>query len=753
MERVKIRISGVVQGVGFRPFVHKTVTEFGLRGYIKNTSSGVELELEGERETLEQFLSALPERAPRLAVIESVEAEYAQGLVGYKDFQISRSRTEALRNTLISPDICICEDCLRELKTPGDRRYAYPFINCTNCGPRFTIIKDVPYDRANTSMGGFEMCPDCAAEYRDIRDRRYHAQPDCCPVCGPGVFFLDAEGKPLEGDAIETARDRLKAGQLIAVKGLGGMHLACLADNESCVNELRRRKQRDEKPFAIMCRDTACAERLCLVSAEARKILESERRPIVLLPKRGAEYAYISENGYIGIMLPYTPLHYLLMGEDIDALVMTSANLSDTPIMFKNDEAVEKLHGIADGFLLHNREIVTRCDDSLCWVLGGREYFARRSRGYAPFPIKVNRELRSIIACGAEQKASFALSKGSYVFQSQHIGDLKNLETFENYSQQTRHFERLFDIRPEAAVCDLHPDYMSTEFAQGLSLPLVQVQHHHAHMASCMADNGLDGEVIGLIWDGTGLGEDGTSWGGECLIGGYADFIRFGSIRQIPLIGGDRAAKDIQRIAAALLYESGCAVTELENSDFYIKMLENRLNCPLSSGMGRLFDGVSAILGIKRSCSYEGQGAVLLEAAADSDEGLYPYALSGTPLRFDWREMIRAIAAERERKTETGLIAARFMNTLISMARDCCLRAREASGLDTVVLSGGSFQNMYIMERLPRLLKNEGFRVFTHSRAAANDEGIALGQLMVAEAILEKREKNVSCSSAEIDRG
>ncbi len=733
MQRVSLSIRGIVQGVGFRPFIHKLVREWGLKGVIRNTSSGVELELEGERAELERFARELRTRAPKLAVIESVEARYTDELVGYTDFRILGSEREALRNTLISPDIGICEDCLRELFTPGDRRYRYPFINCTNCGPRFTIIEDVPYDRARTSMARFPMCPECAREYGDIEDRRYHAQPDCCPDCGPQLFFTDGDGRRVEGDAVETARAWLKAGKIVAIKGLGGIHLACMAREAETVRELRRRKHRDEKPFAVMARDSTSAETLCRVSEEEKKILESFRRPIVLLEKRerGAA-AHLSENGYIGVMLPYTPLHYLLFGEDIDLLVMTSANLSDTPIVYKNDEALIKLRGIADGFLLHEREIQTRCDDSLCWVLGGEEYFARRSRGYVPFPIRLEGECTPLLACGAEQKASFCLSKGSYAFPSQHIGDLKNMETLESYAKQIEHFKRMFDITPHYAVCDLHPDYMSTEYAQGQGLPLIRVQHHHAHMASCMADNGLDGDVIGLIWDGTGLGTDGTVWGGECLIGCYGGFERFGSIRPIPLIGGDRATKETLRVAYALLRDAGCPTGEIPGAQSYGAMLDAQFNCPRSSGMGRLFDGAAALLGIKTQCSYEGQGAVLLEAAARENEGIYPIVLDGSPLRFDWRGMIREMLRERDEGTEPGVIAARFMNTLIEMAARMCAAAREASGLNRVVLSGGSFQNMYIMKRLPERLEREGFRVYRHRRVSTNDEGLSLGQLAIA---------------------
>ena len=741
MESVRLKIHGIVQGVGFRPFVHRLVREYGLTGDIRNTSSGVELELDGERPVLEAFAAALPERAPKLALIEQIEADYGPAR-GFRDFSILGSRAEEKRNTLISPDIGICDDCLRELLDPRDRRYRYPFINCTNCGPRFTIIRDLPYDRARTSMSRFPMCPDCDREYHDIENRRYHAQPDACPVCGPHPVFLDGEGRALAGDAIETARAWLKAGKILAVKGLGGMHLACRADDEELIRELRRRKERDEKPFALMCRDLAAVKKLCRVSPEEEAVLSSFHKPIVLLEKRDKRPDAVSENGFLGVMLPYTPLHVLLFGQDLEALVMTSANLSDTPIVSDNQEALERLRGIADGFLLHNRDIQTRCDDSLCWVLDGREYFARRSRGYVPFPVPVPGSRGGVLACGAEQKASFCLSRGEYLFPSQHIGDLKNAETLAHYEQQIAHFERLFDTRPRLLVCDRHPDYLSTAYAlergEREQIPVLQVQHHHAHLASCMADNRLSGPVIGLIWDGTGYGEDGTSWGGECLIGDYAGFERFGSLRPIPLIGGDRAVKEISRIGYALLRDAGCACGGEENAPLYEQMLRGGLNCPLSSGMGRLFDGVAAILGVKRLASYEGQGAVLLEAAAEEDGGRYPVVLSGSPLRFDWRETVRALVRERDQGVPAGILAARFLNTLIDMALAMALAASKETGLRDVVLSGGSFQNQYLMRRLPQALRAAGLRPWQHRRVSCNDEGISLGQVMIGEHSFER---------------
>ena len=793
LERILLKIHGIVQGVGFRPFIHKLVREYGLCGFICNTSSGVELELEGEKESLDRFLSDLPGKAPKLALIEQMETVRGLELRGYKNFEIRHSKTEVSRNTLISPDICICEDCLRELFTSEDRRYRYPFINCTNCGPRFTIIRDIPYDRVNTSMGKFPMCPQCNAEYGNIENRRYHAQPDCCPDCGPEVSFSAGETDKnvvFGDDAIRAAREFLRAGRIVAVKGLGGVHLACGIDDPELIRELRRRKHRDEKPFALMCRNTEAAKKICRIRADEEHVLANFHRPIVLLPKRedpecGTRESLqeISDNNYLGIMLPYTPLHYLLFGDDIDILIMTSANLSDTPVIYENGEALEKLRGIADGFLLHNRDIVTRCDDSLCYVLQGKEYFLRRSRGYVPYPVPVESlsgppDSPSLLACGAEQKASFSLSKGNYVFQSQHIGDLKNMETFEHYTQQISHFERMFDIIPQAVVCDLHPDYLSSGYAAELSkkkeIPLVRVQHHHAHMASCMADNSLSGNVIGLIWDGTGLGTNGTIWGGECLVGGYAAFRRFGSIRPIPLIGGDKAVTEISRIAYVFLKETEKAFPDVlpqlavfasEKTAQYDRMLVSGLNCPISTGMGRLFDGVAAILGIRETAGYEGQAAILLEACAGSrikenreygspkyyDIDFY-HARGETGMEvytFDWRPMVAGIVSDLRTGCGKSFVAEKFLNTLVEMAVRQCDAARSAFGWNRVVLSGGVFQNMILMSRLPERLRAENFEVFIHHRISCNDEGISLGQLVVAN---ERRKNgefcgNVSCGS------
>lgn len=730
-----------MQGVGFRPYVHKMVEKYGFSGWIRNTSYGAQLELAGSRRALLHFLDDLKKSPPPLALIEGVEYTAVEARE-YSGFRIIESERSGHMETLVSPDVGICADCARELLDPADRRYRYPFINCTNCGPRFTIIKSVPYDRASTSMAAFPMCGDCAAEFADIRDRRYHAQPNCCPECGPECFFLDGHGRPVPGDAIELARRALKAGEIVCVKGLGGMHLACLPEPET-VRELRARKRRDEKPFAVMCRNVDCARDICRVSADEAAALEGHRKPIVLLEKLDySALTHLSENACVGVMLPYTPLHILLMGTDIDCLVMTSANISETPIISSNAEALAELAGVADGFLLHDREIVTKCDDSLIRIYNGRDYPLRRSRGYVPYPVSVPVE-HMLLACGAEQKASFCLSKRSHAFPSQHMGDLKNAQTLDNWERQIEHFSALYDITPAAIACDMHPDYLSTAYAEERAerdaVPLLRVQHHHAHMAACMADNGLDGDCLGLIWDGTGYGSDGRIWGAEVLAGGYKAFRRVGTMRPVALAGGDAAIDGIWRVGLALLRDSGLDTGRFAAEDGYetvLKMLQTGTNCPESSGMGRLFDGVAAILGIRRKAGYEGQGAVLLEAAALAGEGgAYPYELcGGEVLTLDWRPTVRALTSELDGGVEVPVIAARFMNTLIRAAAEQLSRLAAETGLGRVVLSGGVFQNMYIMGRLPERLRAQGLEVYTHSRVSANDEGISLGQLMILEA-------------------
>lgn len=722
MKRLRIRVSGVVQGVGFRPFLHRRAEALNLSGWCRNTGFGVELEVEGAHPEL-----LLEDKLPPLAVVEEVAAEEIAA-VGDKGFAILPSRP-GVHDTLVAPDIATCPDCLRELRSAGDRRYGYPFINCTNCGPRFTIVERTPYDRESTSMAGFAMCPACGAEFGDIRDRRYHAQPDCCADCGPRLTYVDELGER-EGDPFRYARRRLTIGGIVAVKGLGGFHLACALDRDT-VERLRARKGRWAKPLAIMCRDAVAAARYCRISEAERNWLEHPRRPIVLLEKRDSnDYDYLSATHTLGVLLPYTPVHHLLFdGAPYDALVMTSANLSDLPAIISNEEALQKLSGVADGFLLHDRDILRRCDDSLLSVVEGEAVFYRRSRGFAPQPLRLHFDASGILALGAEQKASFALGKGNRAFYSQHIGDLKNAETLSHYESQIEGFGALFDIQPRRFVCDLHPDFLSTRYGRERG-DLLQVQHHHGHMCSCMADNGLEGACIALTWDGTGLGSDGTIWGGETLVGGYEAFTRLGSLRPIRLPGGDGAIRQIGRIARSLCYDAGIPY---DGEPMVEAMLRADLNCPPSSGMGRLFDGVYSLLTGAKAAGYEGEGAVRLESLAhrSDDAGRYPVALyeEAGVLRLDTRPIITAIL---EDDSANEVRARRFHNTLMQYAVQTCLHAREKTGLERVVLSGGVFLNSILLTGVTRALEEQRFQVYRHHRVSPGDEGIALGQLAVA---------------------
>lgn len=744
MERALINVNGIVQGVGFRPFIHRLVKGYGFSGWVKNTSSGVIIEIEGERKAIESFARDIKEQKPQLSVIENLTIEYKKDMMGYNSFEIIKSTGDSSRFTLISPDVAVCEDCLREMYSKGNRRYRFPFINCTNCGPRFTIIKDIPYDREKTTMKEFPMCSECRLEYTDIEDRRYHAEPTCCDECGPSMFLLSSNGREIKTeDPIIEAAHMLREGKIVAIKGLGGFHLACFAENRESVELLRKRKERDEKPFAIMCRNSQEAEKYCSIESEEKELLESYRRPIVLLKKKNNCLDVISmDNDTIGVMLPYTPIHHMLLDE-ISPLVMTSGNISELPIIKDNSEAIQKLSGVADAFLMHNRDIHIRCDDSLMRIFNNKEYPLRRSRGYAPFPIKLNEDAGEILSLGAEQKASFSVTKGNYLFLSQHIGDMKNIETFANYEDMIEHYKRLFSINPQTVVCDLHPDYLSTDYGKRISalkkLPLKMVQHHHAHMASCMADNNVKGEAIGIIWDGTGYGTDGTIWGGEILSGGYDSFERAGTIRNIPLIGGDKASKEIERVAFAILEDvdalRGERLVGEKKADLYRSMIQNKLNVFPSSSMGRFFDGVACICGIKKRSSYEGQAAIVLEGIAEKGvKEKYSYCIEKKEKLYiyDWRDTVKDIIIDIDTGVPKEIMAAKFMNTLVESASDMVTSISEERKIMRVVLSGGVFQNMYILDKIKKSLEERGLEVFTHSRVASNDEGISVGQTLIA---------------------
>ena len=750
--RVHVLVAGIVQGVGFRPFLHRLASRLGLGGWARNTPAGVELELEGPPDAIEAFVRTLRAGPPPLAVVEQVTVQPLPACRGETAFAILPS-TAGGAATLAAPDLAPCPACLREMADPAGRRYRYPFINCTDCGPRFSILRALPYDRANTSMAGFAMCRGCAAEYADLGSRRYHAQPNCCPACGPRAFYLDEAGQALPGDPIALAQRALAAGRTVAVKGTGGIHLACDARNEAAVLRLRRRKRRPEKPLAVLCRDLDTVRQLCLVSEDEAALLQSPRRPIVLLEKRpdAAGLACLSENRRLGVLLPYTPLHVLLADGSAGgpaALVLTSANLPGCPVMTGNDEALAGLQGIADGYLLHDRPIVNRCDDSLVAVWQGRECFFRRSRGYAPQPLVMpDSAADGVLALGAEQKAGFAAGRDRHVFLSQHIGDLKNAETLDHYRAALKTQLRLFGIVPRALACDLHPDYFSTREAQAMAaergLPLLQVQHHWAHMAACMADNRLAGPAFGIVWDGTGLGSDGSIWGGEFLRGGYDSFRRVGSIRPVPLPGGDAAVRQIGRTGLALAWDAGVPaevlnalplMRALPGRQALRTMLEKGIACPGASSVGRLFDGVFALLAGRVDAGYDGQAPALLESLAcrDIPGRAYPLAFyeEGGVRRFDTRPLAAALCADAAAGVSPAAIARGFMDALARMALEQC-RALNPDRLP-VVLSGGVFLNQYLLREVTRLLEAGGFAVCTHRRVSPNDEGLALGQLAIA---------------------
>ena len=777
IERRRIVVQGIVQGVGFRPFVYTQALRCGLGGFVLNDSAGVTIEIEGEPAALAAFEHALREQAPPLARIDSIVAEVLPPC-GETVFLIRHSRSSAERRALVAQDAATCDDCLRELFDPADRRYGYPFINCTNCGPRFTIIQDVPYDRDKTTMRVFPMCPACQAEYDDPLNRRFHAQPNACPVCGPSVVFepwlpeaverrtMNGE-HPASADPISEAARQLASGAILAIKGLGGYHLACDALNPAAVDRLRRRKHREAKPFALVAPDLATIRRLCLVSDDEAALLESRQRPIVLLRQRpdcpaapGVAPLYTT----LGIMLPYTPLHHTLLrafaasvGARPAILVLTSGNLSDEPIAYRDADARVRLRPIAEGVLLHNRAIHMRCDDSVARIAAGGVQLLRRSRGYAPEPIPLPFECPApILACGGHLKNTFCLGKGRQAFVSHHIGDLENVETLTSFREGIAHFQRLFDIEPAAVAYDLHPEYLATKEALDLGLPhMIGVQHHHAHIASVLAEHGLTGPVIGIAADGTGYGTDGAIWGCEVLVADRRGFERLAHLAYVPLPGGEQAVRQPWRMAAVYLAQAyGADFLDLDipfvrGAGLVVPSLRTRwrpleqmiardLNCPPASSLGRLFDAVAALLELCDESIYEGQAAIELELLAEPSQDGYPFAISaGQPAILDVNPLIRAIVEDLRRATPYPVIAGRFHRTIAELLAAACMRVREQTGLRQVALSGGVFQNRLLLEQLVARLEELGFRVYLNRAVPANDGGLSLGQLAVAAASLQ----------------
>jgi hydrogenase maturation protein HypF len=747
--RARIRVEGVVQGVGFRPFAHALAHRLQLGGLVGNDSDGVFVEVEGDASAVGEFEHALRRDAPPLAVIERMSTQ-ALAPRGERSFTIVESRAGPLRHTLVSPDTATCAACLAELADPGDRRFRHAFASCTHCGPRFTIVTDVPYDRPATTMAGFPMCADCTREYRDPVDRRFHAQPICCPACGPVLRLLDGAGADLGGDPVAGAAALLDDGAVLGVKGLGGFHLAADADDESAVAALRGRKHREDKPFAVLVPDLDAAHRLCELEPAAEAVLTSARRPIVLLPRRRAAAVAPSVargNASLGLVLPYTPLHALLAAELGRPLVLTSGNVSDEPIAYGDADAAQRLAGIVDATLTHDRPIHTRTDDSVVRVFRGREYPVRRSRGYVPHPVTLPvAAARPVLACGAELKNTFCLARDAHAFLSHHIGDLENYETYRSFTEGIEHFRRLFDIAPRVVAHDLHPDYLSTKYARELDgVELVGVQHHHAHIASCLADNGAAGPVIGVALDGLGYGSDGTLWGGEFLRADLGGYQRLGHLDPVPMPGGAAAIRQPWRMAAAHLGAAfpdgppdGLDVVRRHDEHWVpiTAMARDGLNAPLTSSAGRLFDAVAAILGVRDTVTYEGQAAIELEQRADrSHRGAYPVDLvDGDPFRVRGADLVRAATEDLLAGTDTAIIAARFHHGLTAAVVSGCRRARDVTGLTTVALSGGVWQNMLLLTTTVDALEAAGFRVLVHSQVPTNDGGISLGQAAVAAA-------------------
>ncbi len=748
---------GIVQGVGFRPYVFALASRRELRGRVFNNTAGVIIDVEGEPRAIEQFLNEIGLNPPPLARIESVECRGVLDLANYADFRIVESAGVGKKFVPISADIATCEDCLRELFDPGDRRYRYPFINCTNCGPRFTIIEGVPYDRARTTMHDFPMCAECRAEYENPPDRRFHAEPTACPACGPRVWLTDARGHAVrlvnDEDAIIQARHLLSDGEIVAIKGLGGFHLACDALNDRAVERLRGRKHREDKPFALMAASVDLIRRHCFVSPVEEDLLLSERRPIVLLERKpeaaipGAVAPGVRTQGF---MLPYTPLHYLLL-EGLDRpLVMTSGNVSDEPICYEDDDAAERLGVIADYFLLHDRRIHMRADDSVARVEQGKEMTLRRSRGYAPAPIKTSFKFaRQILACGAELKNTFCLARGDHAFVSHHIGDLENLETLRSFTEGIEHFKRLFDLRPEVVAYDLHPEYLSTKYALALDEieTKIGVQHHHAHIASCMADNRTEGKVIGVAMDGLGFGEDGRFWGGEFFVADFAHAERIAHLDYIPMPGGAKAIREPWRMAAVYLQRAlgddflNLDLPFVRNLDYRVwrtlrGMIATGTNSPETSSMGRLFDAMASLLRLRNAINYEGQAAIEFEAITDRNVANgYEFQVAADGVIKAETVIQRAVDdllngyAPPEVSAKFHWAAARLIATLA-----CNVRSERR--LNRIALSGGVFQNVLLLRLTRRMLTTDGFEVFTHNRVPANDGGISLGQAAIANARL-----------------
>ncbi|MEW6234957.1 MAG: carbamoyltransferase HypF [Candidatus Omnitrophota bacterium] len=748
--RLRISVQGAVQGVGFRPFLYRLAHELELKGWTVNSPQGLVAEVEGYPQTLAIFLQRLQEEKPSRAVIQTLVTTELEP-AGYQEFAIRASEETGGKTTLLLPDIATCPDCLLEIFDPNDRRYLYPFTNCTNCGPRFTIIRDLPYDRHHTAMSAFSQCPQCQAEYDDPRDRRFHAQPNACPVCGPQVELWNKAGTVLQRrqDAMLAAAQAIRDGRIAAVKGVGGFHLITDARSESAVGRLRQRKRRVEKPLAVMFPSLEAIREVCFVSDQEKTLLLSPEAPIVLLRRCPGDNfiapSVAPRNPYLGCMLPYTPLHHILLRELGFPIVATSGNLSEEPICIDEREALARLAGIADLYLVHNRPILRHADDSVTHIAAGEELLLRRARGYAPLPYRSDFDMPSMLAVGGHLKNTAALSQGRNVFISQHIGDLDNQPSYDAFLEVIAGLKKMYGITLELAACDLHPDYLSTQYAQKTGLPLIPIQHHFAHAVSCMAENRLQGPVLAISWDGTGYGTDGTIWGGEFLTATLSDFQRAAHFRYFPLPSGEKALKEPRRAALGLLFEmmgdkaflltNSPALKSFSEEEIRIlrTLLEKGIHAPHTCSAGRLFDAVSSLIGLRQIVSFEGQGAMELEFAIGdaASEEFYPYTIvnkSAAPMVVDWEPMAQAIITEVEQNRSTASISIKFHNTLVEIIVAIARRIQYKQ----IVLTGGCFQNRYLMERAVQRLQAEGFEPYRHRRIPPNDGGLSLGQAVAA---------------------
>lgn len=800
--RLRINVNGRVQGVGFRPTVYRYAEERKLSGWVKNSSGGVIIEVEGEKASIDDFIKKLKTYPPPHAQIKQIstsilpsrseisETERSEAKISTQDgFKIIQSAEDTRTETEVSPDIAACSECLSELLNSHDRRFLYPFINCTDCGPRFTVIENIPYDRERTTMCKFTMCSECSKEYHSSATRRFHAQPNACPHCGPQITLLSSLQSKVKSEGTDAIKDTirlLKEGYIVAIKGLGGFHLACDATNDTAVRNLRKRKNRENKPFALMAKNLEVIKQFCEVSNEEERLLLSSKRPIVLLkklPALNSQPLTVSEdiapnNKYLGFILPYTPLHHLLfhaqvnLKENLSVLVMTSGNFSDEPIIYRNDDASAKLKETANFLLVHNRDIFIQCDDSVTRVFppAGDEIIIRRARGYVPEPIRLRGfdlpEGTAVLATGAHLKNTFCIARGNQFIISQHIGDMENFETFQAFENSMEHFKKLFKITPTVVACDLHPEYLTTKYAEKLSalspqISTVGIQHHHAHIASCMADNDLENrKVIGVAFDGTGYGSDGTIWGAEFLVSDYTEFERAAHLKYIRLPGGDAAIREPWRIAVSLLYEVyGEDFVELEldftkhlNKEKWLVlkgMLDKGINCPPASSMGRLFDGISALIGLKKEITYEGEAAIELEMAieqvqsSESRVQSYEYGIekTGDTYIIDFIPIVRGVVEDLQTALPVAVISEKFHNTIAEMTVETCVKIRSDAHneLNEVALSGGVFQNMFLLDKTYKNLIKDGFKVYIHRRVPPNDGGISLGQAVIASSKIKSR--------------